>query len=123
MIAHKPGSVSLVFGGIVAMAAPAFAQEATTLQYVIAKGAVVKLEYQGQPVEISRTYKPDGAYSGSSAGQTSSGKWRIDGDKLCQTPDATARETCMAYPAGKKPGDTFKTTTPVLGEAAITINQ
>jgi hypothetical protein len=37
------------------------------------------------------------------------GKWRIDGEKLCATTDATP-EDCVVYPKGKKSGDTFEVT-------------
>jgi hypothetical protein len=32
-------------------------------------------------------------------------------------------ENCIAYPAGKKPGDEFKVTNPMLGEVSVTINK
>ena len=37
------------------------------------------------------------------------GKWRIDGEKLCTSTDATPEE-CVVYPAGKKSGDSFEVT-------------
>ena len=55
--------------------------------------------------EIDVSFKPDGTFT-AMKGQ-SAGKWRIEGDKLCSTPDETLMETCAVYPAGKKSGDTF----------------
>jgi hypothetical protein len=69
------------------------------------------------------TYKADGTYSTNAMGQAINGKWRIDGDKLCTLNDMNPTETCVAYPAGKKPGDEFKVSNPMLGEVSITINK
>jgi hypothetical protein len=54
--------------------------------------------------------------------RTMTGKWRIDGDKLCTTGDGNPTTDCTAYPAGKKSGDTFKVEHPRLGPAKVTIN-
>lgn len=87
----------------VALAAPAFAQGATTLQEVTTKGIV--LDVGGFIVDVD--YKPDGTFSAMDGAAT--GKWRIDGEKLCTSTDATPEE-CVVYPAGKKSGDSFEVT-------------
>ncbi len=89
---------------LVALAAPAFAQQPTTLQEVTTKGIV--LQIQGMDIDV--TYKPDGTFTAMD-GQVS-GKWRIDGDKLCTSSNMSAEEECVAYPAGKKSGDSFDVT-------------
>lgn len=113
----------MIAGVCIALAAPAFAQELTTLQYVTTKGTVVKAEAQGQALELPMAYKTDGTYTTNAMGQAINGKWRIDGDKLCTVNDMNPTETCVAYPAGKKPGDEFKVTNPMLGEVSVTINK
>ncbi len=114
----------LMFAAIViAGAAPAFAQDATTLQNVTTKGTVIRADMQGQALELPMTYKPDGTYSTEAMGQTMTGKWRIDGTKLCTVNSMNPTETCIEYPAGKKPGDEFKVTNPMLGEVSVTINK
>ena len=108
----------------VALAAPAFAQDKTTLEHVTTKGTVVKANMQGTDLELPMTYKSDGSYTTSAMGQEVTGKWRIDGDKLCTTSAmGSGSENCIAYPAGKKPGDEFKITNPMLGEVTVKINQ
>ncbi len=107
----------------VALATPALAQDKTTLEYVTTKGTVVHANMQGQDLELPMTYKTDGTYVTSAMGQEVSGKWRIDGDKLCTVSGMGGGENCIAYPAGKKPGDAFKVTNPMLGEVTIKINQ
>ena len=121
----KPtGKRTLVLAGaILALAAPAFAQDATTLQHVTTKGTVIKADMQGQALELPMTYKADGSYTTNAMGQAIAGKWRIDGEKLCTVSDMNPAETCVAYPAGKKPGDEFKVTNPMLGEVSVTINK
>jgi hypothetical protein len=111
----------IITGALLALAAPAFAQEPTTLQNVTTKGTVIKADAGGQALELPMTYKADGTYSTNAMGQAIQGKWKIDGDKLCTESDAGAG--CTAYPAGKKPGDTFKVTHPTLGEVTVTINK
>lgn len=86
-----------------AVAAPALAQGATTLQEVTTKGIV--LDIQGFLVDVD--YKPDGTFSAMDGAAT--GKWRIDGEKLCTSTDATPEE-CVLYPTGKKSGDSFDVT-------------
>jgi hypothetical protein len=110
----------IIAGAILALAAPALAQDKTTLDYVTTKGAVLKAEVQGQALELPMTYKADGTYTTSAMGQEISGKWKIDGAKLCTESQAGAG--CTEYPAGKKPGDEFKVTSPTLGEVTVKIN-
>lgn len=89
---------------LAAIAAPAFAQQPTTLQEVTAKGIV----FQVQGMDIDVTYKPDGTFSAMDGQVT--GKWRIDGEKLCTSSNMSPQEECVAYPAGKKSGDSFDVT-------------
>lgn len=91
----------IVAAAALALAAPAFAQGATTLQEVTTKGIV--LDLGGFMVDVD--YKPDGTFSAMDGAAT--GKWRIDGEKLCTATDATPEE-CVVYPAGKKSGDSFE---------------
>lgn len=113
----------IIVGAMLALGAPAIAQEPTTLQHVTTKGTVIKANMQGTELELPMSYKADGSYTTSAMGQTVSGKWRIDGDKLCTVSDMNPTEACTAYPAGKKPGDEFKVTSPALGELTVKINQ
>lgn len=113
----------IIAGAVLALAAPAFAQDKTTLEYVTTNGTVIKGSAQGMDLVLPMTYKADGTYSTEIMGQTGGGKWRIDGDKLCSISQMNPTETCIAYPAGKKPGDEFKITHPMLGEASVTINK
>ena len=113
----------MLAAALIACAAPAFAQDTTTLQYVTTKGTVIRADMQGQALELPMTYKADGTYSTEAMGQTMTGKWRIDGTKLCTLNSMNPSETCIEYPTGKKPGDEFKVTNPMLGEVSVTINQ
>lgn len=115
--------ILFVAGAALALAGPALAQEMSTLQYVTTKGTVIKANMQGTDLELPMTYKADGTYTTSAMGQTVAGKWRIDGDKLCTVSDMNPTESCVAYPAGKKPGDEFKVTNPNLGELTVKINK
>jgi hypothetical protein len=36
------------------------------------------------------------------------GKWRVEGGKLCTSSNFAPEEECVAYPAGKKSGDSFE---------------
>lgn len=60
-------------------------------------------------------FNSDGTYTFKTAdGQTSAGHWRLNGDKVCSTPDAAAgqpaaAETCVAYVDGKNVGDSWST--------------
>jgi hypothetical protein len=112
----------IIAGVVLALTAPAFAQAATTLQNVTTKGTVIKADMQGQALELAMSYKADGTYSMNAMGQAIPGKWRIDGDKLCTVSEMNPTESCIAYPAGKKPGDEFKLTHPMLGEMTVKIN-
>jgi hypothetical protein len=87
----------------IALTAPAFAQGTDTLSEVTTKGLVI--DPGGMNIEV--TYKPDGTFTAMDGAIT--GKWRIDGEKLCATTDATP-EDCVVYPKGKKSGDTFEVT-------------
>ena len=98
-----------------ALAAPALAD---TLANVTSKGVVMAV----QGMEIPITYKPDGTFSLEAMGTAISGKWRIDGSKLCTTSDMAPDERCTEYPAGTNPGDTFEVTG-AMGSATITINK
>lgn len=114
----------VVVGLLFLSAAPAFAQDATTLQNMLSKGVVIHAtSRQGQPLEMQVTYKADGTSAMTVMGRDLSGKWRIDGDKFCTVNAMNPVEACFDIPPGKKPGDEFKVTTPALGEVTMTINQ
>ena len=85
----------------VALTAPAFAQT-TTLSEVTTKGIV--LTAGGMDIDVA--YKPDGTFTAMDGQIT--GKWRIDGGKLCTSSNFKAEEECTVYPAGKKSGDSFE---------------
>lgn len=102
-----------VAAAAVALSAPAFAQT-TTLQEVTTKGIV--LSAQGMDIDV--TYKPDGSFTAMDGAVT--GKWRIDGEKLCTSSNFDPNESCTAYPAGKKSGDSFDVTS-AQGTATIKI--
>ncbi len=97
------------------LAAPALAD---TLANVTTKGVV--MEVQGMAIPI--TYKPDGTFALEAMGTAISGKWRIDGAKLCTTSDMAPDERCTEYPADKGPGDSFEIAG-AMGTAKITINK
>ena len=88
---------------MLAMTAPAFAQESDTLKVVTTKG--IQIDAGGMMIDVD--YKQDGTFSAMDGAIT--GKWRIDGDKLCTSTDATP-EDCVVYPKGKKSGDSFEVT-------------
>ena len=107
---------------------PSFAQDLTTLQYMLSKGVVIHGDLSGQPIEMRVTYKDDGTSTTLMMGQGGkgaelAGKWRSDGDKICTTNAMNPLETCIVVPPGKKPGDAFKVQTPAMGEVTITINK
>lgn len=112
----------LAAAAAIAVAMPAFAQEATTLQNLTTKGGVLKAEMQGTPIELPMSYKADGTYATSAMGQEISGNWRVDGDKLCTKNSMSPNETCIAYPEGKKPGDEFTVEHPMFGTVTVKIN-
>ncbi|RYZ02892.1 MAG: hypothetical protein EON61_15710 [Alphaproteobacteria bacterium] len=99
---------------LAALAAPAFAQQSSTLQELTTKGMV--MEAGGMQIEV--TYKPDGTFTAMDDQVT--GKWRIDGDKLCTSSNFSPAEECVAYPTGKKSGDSFEVTS-AQGAATIRI--
>ena len=95
----------LIGAALVAFAAPAFAD---TLKEVTTKGTVIS----AQGFEFEVAYKADGTFTVNMPGDATAvaaGKWRIDGDKLCASTDATPEE-CVAYPKDKKSGDSFDVT-------------
>lgn len=94
----------IIAGAILALAAPALAQQPTTLQEVTTKGIV--MEAGGMQIDV--TYKPDGSFTAMDGQVT--GKWRIDGEKLCTSSNFSPAEECVAYPTGKKSGDSFDLT-------------
>ena len=93
---------------LVVSAAPAVAQasNADTYKAVIAHGVVIV----APEMEIDAAFTPDGKFTAFRG--MSTGVWRIDGDKLCSTPNETLIEGCAVYPAGKKSGDTFEVKAP-----------
>lgn len=93
---------------LVLAANPAAAQAANadTYKAVIAHGVVIV----APEMEIDVSFTPDGKFMAFKG--MSTGVWRIDGDKLCSTPNETLIESCSAYPAGKKSGDTFEVEAP-----------
>jgi hypothetical protein len=104
----------IAIAAVAALAAPAFAQQPTTLQEVTTKGIVIDI--QGMQIDVD--YKPDGTFSAMDGQVT--GKWRIDGEKLCTSSNMSPAEECVAYPTGKKSGDSFDLTGP-QGTATIKI--
>jgi len=100
---------------VAALAAPAFAQTPTTLQELTTKGMVMTAGGMDIPV----TYKPDGTFTAMDGQVT--GKWRIDGEKLCTSSNFSPAEECVVYPSGKKSGDSFEVTG-AAGTATIKIN-
>ena len=98
------------------LVAPAVAQEPTTLQHVTNKSVIMKVAGMDIPV----TYKADGTFS-AMEGQVT-GKWKIVGETMCSTSNMDPNETCILYPAGKKPGDEFEIMSP-QGMVTIQINE
>lgn len=105
----------IIGAAVLAFAAPAFAQTPTTLQEVTTKGIVIDIP--GSPIDVS--YKPDGTFTAMDGAVT--GKWRIDGEKLCTSSNFEPDETCVAYPTGKKSGDSFEVTNAAGQTATIKI--
>jgi hypothetical protein len=94
---------------MIAAAAMAFVATpvlASTLTEVVAHGIILTIGDMDIPV----AYTPDGKFSAMDGAVT--GTWKIDGDKMCTTSTADPSETCIAYPADKKSGDTFELTGP-----------
>jgi hypothetical protein len=94
----------------IAAASPAAAD---TLQEVTTHGIVIQLGDQ----QIDVVYTPDGKFTVN--GGQATGTWRIDGDRLCAVADGNP-EACVAYPKGKKSGDSFEVTGP-RGQATVRI--
>jgi hypothetical protein len=94
--------------GLALSAAPAVAQAANadTYKAVIAHGVVIV----APEMEIDVTFTPDGKFTAFRG--MSTGVWRIDGGRLCSTPNETLIESCAVYPAGKKSGDAFEVKAP-----------
>jgi hypothetical protein len=88
---------------IAALATPA---AASTLEEVVKHGMVLTI----QDMQIDVAYTPDGKFTAADGQIT--GTWKIDGDKMCTTSNFDPNETCIAYPADKKSGDTFDLTGP-----------
>lgn len=88
------------------IAAPALAQEKTTLEYMTTKGSVLKVA----GMEFPTTYTPDGKFT-AAEGQVT-GTWKIVGETLCVTTNMNPQEACTLYPSGKKPGDEFDIDSP-----------
>lgn len=101
-----------------AFAAPAFADDHSTLDAVISNGVVLMIQGMEIPVE----YADDGTYTADAMGQTIAGKWRIDGANLCTSNDMQPEESCQEYPADKGPGDEFTLSGP-MGEVTVKINE
>jgi hypothetical protein len=104
---------------IAALAVPAFAQQGAppsdTLKEVTTKGVVLIIA----GMEIPVTYTPDGKFTAMDGQVT--GDWRIDGEKLCSTSNFSPDEECVAYPLGKKSGDSFEVVG-TQGPATVKIN-
>jgi len=101
----------LIAAAILALATPAAAD---TLQELTTRGSILTI--QGMDIDV--TYTPDGKFTAMDGQVT--GTWRIDGDKLCTTSNFEPTEQCVAYPTGKKSGDSFDVTGP-QGTATIKI--
>lgn len=95
------------------MMAAALPAAADTLQEVTTHGIVIQLGDR----QIDVVYTPDGKFTVN--GGMASGTWRIDGDRLCAITNGNP-EACVAYPKGKKSGDSFEVTGPE-GSATVKI--
>src|SRR5690349_19723900 len=73
---------------VLAIAAPADAQEKSTLQHMIANGSVLKVS----GMEFPTTYTPDGKFTAADGQVT--GTWRIVGETLCVTTNYDPNEAC-----------------------------
>lgn len=101
----------LLAAAVLGLALPA---SADTIDEIVAHGMVLTI--QGQDVDV--TYTPDGKFTALDGQIT--GTWKKDGDKMCTTSNLQPDESCMAFPAGKKSGDSFEVTSD-LGSATIKI--
>lgn len=104
----------IIAGLAVALAAPAFAD---TLTEVTTKGVILKV----QGYEIPIAYNADGTFKLDAMGQSVTGKWRVDGAKLCTSSDMQPEERCTEYPEGKKSGDEFEVQG-AMGPMTVKIN-
>lgn len=93
-------------GPIAQQASAQAAANADTYRELLAHGVVIVMP--GQEIDVKFT--ADGKFT--AMGGRSSGVWRIEGEKLCSRPNGAQVETCAAYPAGKKSGDTFEIDAP-----------
>ena len=93
----------LIAAAAAALATPAFAD---TIDEVVKHGMV--LNVQGMDIDV--TYTPDGKFTAMDGQVT--GTWKKDGDKMCTTSNFEPTESCVAYPADKKSGDSFELTSP-----------
>lgn len=84
------------------LAAPVFAQGSDTLKEVTTRGIVLS----AGGIDVNVTYRPDGTFTAMDGQVT--GRWRVDGARLCTTSNFAPAEECVAYPAGKKSGDSFQ---------------
>jgi hypothetical protein len=99
------------FATPVALATPVWAD---TLQELTTHGMTIMLG----DMAIDVTYTPDGKFTAADGQVT--GTWKIDGDKLCTSSNFDPNVTCVAYPSGKKSGDSFEVTGP-QGSAMVKI--
>lgn len=99
-----------------AMAPLAFAPPAAadTIDEIVLHGMVLTI--QGMDIDVA--YTADGKFTAMDGQIT--GTWKKDGDKMCTTSNFQPDESCMAYPADKKSGDSFEVTSP-QGSATIKI--
>lgn len=102
-----------------AVAAPATGQAERTLNAVITKGIILATPDFSIPID----YEPDGTYSGRVGETVFEGRWRIEGANICVSSGLSPAETCVEYPPGMAPGDTFEVTSPALGRVTVTINE
>jgi len=79
--------IAITGAALAAFATPAFAD---TIKEVTTKGVIITIDQVGA---VDITYNPDGTFVGkndqleAAIGGPLTGKWRIDGDKLCTTAD------------------------------------
>ena len=93
--------MAFITAAALAAAAIAAPVRAETLDEVVAHGMVVNIA----DMDIDVAFTPDHKFT--ALGGSIAGTWKIEGDKLCTTT-AEQGESCTAYPAGKKSGDTFE---------------
>jgi hypothetical protein len=103
--------ILLAAAAFAALATPAFAD---TIDEVVKHGIVLTI--QGMDIDVA--YTPDGKFTALDGQVT--GTWKRDGDKMCTTSNVQPEESCVAYPADKKSGDSFELTSPE-GSATIKI--